>query len=174
MRQLIASELREVATDLEVEMERLSSLEQQIEQAQKEIGNYPNLASVFYESLALKLHNFYTGCERIFQIVASELNGGLPSNYDWHRRLLNRMAIAQKERPALIEKETAQGLAEYLAFRHIVRNIYGFELDAQRVERLVQNYYSVWQQFKHDVENFLSWLRACVDEMETFLDVPSD
>lgn len=174
MRQLTASELREVATDIEVELARLNTLEQQIEQAQTELNNYPDLANVFYESLALKLHNFYTGCERIFQIIASELNGGLPSQYDWHRRLLNRMATAHQERPAVLTKETAQSLAEYLAFRHVVRIIYGFELDAQRVERLVKEYYSVWHPFKRDIDSFLTWLNTFADKLESFPDAPSD
>lgn len=32
------------------------------------------------ESAALRLHNFYTGCERIFKIIAVELNGVLSQN----------------------------------------------------------------------------------------------
>ena len=78
MTQISASQLREIALDIENELARLSQLEAQIKTVEAEINNNPNLANIFYESLALKLHNFYTGCERIFQIVASELNGGLP------------------------------------------------------------------------------------------------
>ena len=167
MRQISAGELREIATDIEGEMTRLSSLEEQIQLVQTEISKQPNLSNIFYESQALKLHNFYTGCERIFQIVASELNGGLPSGYDLHRRLLTRMSTAQKQRPALLTRETAKKLEEYLAFRHVVRNIYGFELVAQRVEGLVQGYYLVWQQFGHDVQEFLHWLRTLADEIES-------
>jgi hypothetical protein len=166
MTPISASKLREIVIDIENELERLSQLEIQVQIVQKEIAKNPTLANIFYESLALKLHNFYTGCERIFQIVASELNGGLPSSYDWHRRLLTRMATKQSERPALISQETAINLAEYLAFRHVVRNIYGFELEKKRVEYLVQNYFKVWQHFKQDMQNFLSWLRILADSLE--------
>jgi uncharacterized protein YutE (UPF0331/DUF86 family) len=166
MRQISTDELREIATDIENELERLSQLEEQIQRVEIEIGRYPALANIFYESLALKLHNFYTGCERIFQIVASELNGGLPSSYDWHRRLLTRMTTTQEQRPAMLTKETAQRLEEYLAFRHVVRNIYGFELDPQRVENLIKDYHSVWQQFKEDVQEFLDWLRKLAENIE--------
>ena len=166
MSQISASKLREIAIDIENELARLSQLETQIKMVEEEIAKNPHLAKIFYESLALKLHNFYTGCERIFQIVASELNGGLPSSYDWHRRLLTRMATKQQERPALLTKETVGSLSEYLGFRHVVRNIYGFELETQRVKYLVQNYYEVWRNFNQDVGEFISWLRNLADSLE--------
>lgn len=167
MRQISTTELREIATDIENEMIRLSRLEEQINLVQIEIGKNPNLSNIFYESLALKLHNFYTGCERIFQIVASELNGGLPSSYDWHRRLLNRMATVQDKRPAILSQQTAKILEEYLAFRHVVRNIYGFELEPQRLENLVKTYPLVWQKFQHEIQEFLQWLKTLADNLES-------
>jgi hypothetical protein len=166
MTPISASKLREIATDIENELERLTQLEIQIKIVREEIAKNSNLADIFYESLALKLHNFYTGCERIFQIIASELNGGLPSGYDWHRRLLTRMATSQERRPAILTQQTVRGLGEYLAFRHVVRNIYGFELETQRVEYLVQNYFEVWHNFKQDLQNFLSWLKVLANSLE--------
>jgi hypothetical protein len=166
MTPISASKLREIAIDIENELARLSQLETQIRRVQAEIDKNPDLSPIFYESLALKLHNFYTGCERIFQIVASELNGGLPSSYDWHRRLLTRMATKQSQRPALITKETANNLAEYLGFRHVVRNIYGFELEIQRVESLVQKYYEIWHNFNRDIGEFIDWLRNLANSLE--------
>ncbi|MDV3001967.1 MAG: hypothetical protein N5P05_003573 [Chroococcopsis gigantea SAG 12.99] len=130
-----------------------------------ELLKNPGLETIFAESLALKLHNFYTGCERIFQIIASELNGGLPSNYDWHRRLLTRMASPQDYRPAVLSTETAQKLGEYLSFRYVVRNIYGFELQKQRIDILVNNYYKIWPQVREDIINFLTWLKKTADNL---------
>jgi hypothetical protein len=72
MRQISGIELREIASDIEAELEKISQLEGQIEQVETQLTTQPNLANIFYESLALKLHNFYTGCERIFQIVSSD------------------------------------------------------------------------------------------------------
>lgn len=160
MRQMNAGELREIVIDIENEIDRLDQLEERTRSVQVEILANPQLADLLAESLALKLHNFYTGCERIFQIIASELNGGLPSGYDWHRRLLNRMANPQDYRPAVLREETAQKLNEYLGFRHVVRNIYGFELDKQRLEILAGNYYEVWEQTREDIQTFLLWLKT--------------
>ena len=166
MRQISAIELREIASKIKAELDKISQLESQIEQVKTQLNNQPNLANIFYESLALKLHNFYTGCERIFQIVASELNGGIPSNYDWHRRVLTRMATQQEERPALISSETRKILEEYLAFRHVVRNIYGFELDPERLDNLVKHYPVVWEKFEQDVIQFVNWLKSVADKLD--------
>jgi hypothetical protein len=125
MKQLTAPELKEIALDIEVELTQLTRLRQEIEKVNRLIDAQPDLADLFYENQALKLHNFYNGCERIFRIVASELNDALPDGYDWHKRLLERMAIAHEGRPALISNQTARLLEKYLSFRHAVRNIYG-------------------------------------------------
>ena len=66
MRSISANQVRELVTDIDVELERLGRLETGINQVQDEIRRTPELAAILYESIALNLHNFYTGCERIF------------------------------------------------------------------------------------------------------------
>lgn len=166
MREMSSSQVRELADDIESELTRLARLEFDIPYVQREIGRDAEHRALLFESLALKLHNFYTGCERIFQLVASELNGAVPLGYDWHKRLLDRMSAEREGRPAVISAETAHELAEYLAFRHVVRNSYGFELDEDRVERLASDYPPVWQQFASDVRTFVDWLRDLADQLE--------
>jgi hypothetical protein len=166
MVQISAAQIREIVTDIQTELNKIAALEQQIRSTKLQIPANPDLTTIFYESLALKLHNFYTGCERIFQIVAAEMNGGLPTSFDWHRRLLNRMAIPHADRPALLRQSTAQRLEEYLAFRHVVRNIYGFELKPERLETLITDYPEVWQQFSQDIQTFLEWLNQLATELE--------
>jgi len=166
MREMSSSEIRELAADIENELQHLTRLEAEIRQVQEEIQHDPARASLFYENLALKLHNFYTGCERILRLVAAELNGALPSSYDWHRRLLERMSAEREGRPAVLAPQTAQRLEEYLAFRHVVRNVYGFELDPQRIKQLVTAYPSVWHLFEVEVRSFVKWLRALAERLE--------
>ena len=38
-------------------------------------------------------------------------------------------------------KELAASLDEFLSFRHLFRNIYGFELIGDRVDRLVEKFF---------------------------------
>ena len=78
MKQKSASELRELAADLESELAKLQRLQQDFLMVRDEIARDPAHAHLFYENLALKLHNFYTGCERVLQMVATEMNGALP------------------------------------------------------------------------------------------------
>jgi hypothetical protein len=165
MRESNPNEIQALATDLELELGLMQRLEQDILAVQQEIQRDPERANLFYEVQALKLHNFYTGCERIFSLIVSEFNGGKPSGFDWHQRLLQRMTVAQQERPQVISAETAQRLKEYLGFRHVVRNVYGFDLDIERVARLIQTYPQVWQQFKQEIQTFVTWLR----ELATYL-----
>jgi len=56
--------------------------------------------------------------------------------------------------------------SEFLAFRHIVRNIYGFELDTERVGRLLDKYPAAWRSFESDARRFLDWMRALAAELD--------
>jgi len=165
MRGTNAETLLTIATDLELELRQMGRLEQDIWAVQQEIQRDPDRAKLFYEVQALKLHNFYTGCERIFSLIVSELNGGKPEGFDWHKRLLQRMTVADRDRPPVISTETAQRLNEFLGFRHVVRNVYAFDLDTQRVARLIEAYPDVWHQFQREIEEFISWLKKLAGDL---------
>jgi hypothetical protein len=67
------------------------------------------------ESAALRLHNFYTGCERVLKTIAVDVNGGMPLGEDWHKRLLRQMSLpVDGVRPVVITKETLEALEELL------------------------------------------------------------
>jgi hypothetical protein len=166
MRESSFSEIQALAVDLELELAQMQRLEQDILVVQQEIQRDPERAHLFYEVQALKLHNFYTGCERIFSLIVSEFNGGKPSGFDWHQRLLQRMAVALQDRPQVISPETAQRLKEYLGFRHVVRNVYGFDLDIERVARLIQTYPDTWHQFDREIKIFVAWLQELVSNLQ--------
>lgn len=111
------------------------------------------------ESAALRLHNFYTGCERIFKLIISEVNGGVPHELDWHKRILTQVSLEIKDiRPAVISLKTRKDLEELLRFRHIVRNIYGFELKSERIEALIALTISLSPRFTKEIENFMTFL----------------
>lgn len=111
------------------------------------------------ESVALRLHNFYTGCENIFKFIAVELNGFTPDTLSWPKRLLDQMALPiEKIRPAVISDSTRNTLMENLAFRHVVRNIYGYELDSGRIQRLLQTTLRTFPVLKGEIEAFAQFL----------------
>jgi len=159
MRKVKAVEVIALAEDILAELAKIQQLEWQIQRVQTELEHDSARADLLYENFALKLHNFYTGCERIFQLVATELNGGLPTGSDWHRRLLDRMKAEREGRPAVISASMTVKLQEYLGFRHVVRSLYGYELDPQRIAKLVSTYPEVWHQFEREIQSFVIWLR---------------
>jgi hypothetical protein len=167
MKALSPEAIRELGSDIELELSRLAHLQQTIQVAQEEVQRDPLHADLFYESLALKLHNFYTGCERIFRLVATEMNGGLPAGADWHKRLLDRMSDERQGRPAVLSASTASALQEFLGFRHVVRSVYGYELDPERIAQLLSRYPQVWRDLEQDLRQFGAWLRAFADQLET-------
>ncbi|MBS1259528.1 MAG: hypothetical protein MAG551_02600 [Candidatus Scalindua arabica] len=101
------------------------------------------------------LHDFYNSCERIFKLITKEVNGDFEAEEHWHKQLLYRMTLELKDtRPAVISKDLAASLDEFLTFRHLFRNIYGFELMGDRLDRLVETFFVVSEQFKKEIESF--------------------
>jgi len=166
MRESNARQLLAIAADLELELGQMKRLEHDILAVQQEIQRDPERAKLFYEVQALKLHNFYTACERIFSLIVSEFNGAKPEGFDWHKRLLQRMTIAQEERLPVISVETARQLNDFLGFRHVVRNVYAFDLDTERVARLVATYPAVWHQFEQEIQGFIDWLKQLATSLD--------
>lgn len=156
-------QLLDVVSDIEAELARVHRVAEDVTEVVDAIGLHSDVAPWLNESIALKLHNYYTGCERIFQTVATELNGGLPSGAEWHIRLLDRMSQQRERRIAVVSITTAQLLQPYLSFRHVVRNIYGFELDPNRLLDLARRLPATHAAVYADVRQFMSWLRGLAE-----------
>jgi hypothetical protein len=62
-------------------------------------------------------------------------------------------------RPRVISDELAAELDEFLAFRHLFRNIYGFELKGDRIDYLSGKFDRVVETFRKEIEDFLIFLR---------------
>jgi len=76
----------------------------------------------FLNSVALNLHSFYNGLERVMELVALEMDGGTLGGEAWHAELLRQMALELPSvRPAMLSPDTGQRLDEYRKFRHRVR-----------------------------------------------------
>ncbi len=69
----------------------------------------------------------------------------------------------KKVRPQVITKETANELDEYRGFRHIVRNVYTFNLSKERVKPLVKNLPELKKKTREDIEEFLEYLEDKAD-----------
>lgn len=105
------------------------------------------------------LHDFYNGVERVFLRIARELNGGIPRGEQWHRNLIDDMALTIPEvRPAVIDAGLANVLGEYLRFRHVFRNVYGGVLEPQRMADLEERLPETLTAFSECIQGFLRWM----------------
>lgn len=146
--------LLEIISRIEGELQNLKELK-------FELNSIKNKKGVIYKrSKGSILHDFYNCCERIFKKIAIELNQGYEETEKWHKTLLYRMTIPIKEiRPHVISEELAADLDEYLAFRHLFRSIYGFELKGDRIDRLAEKFESVSNKFIEEIKKFLGYLQ---------------
>lgn len=111
-------------------------------------------------ALGSLLHDFYTLVEDIFELIAQDINGGRsPESFDWHKRLLSRMSIAiPGVRPAVISEELRMRLEEYLRFRHVFRNVYGYLLDWERMRPLLDGLSETHKTFHKEMGHFRTFL----------------
>ena len=127
----VAGRIRQELTALEAVAARASG-------AWAEAAQSPGGYNV--DAAALNLHGFYAGLERVFLVVAERIDMAVPSGASWHRELLRQMAVELPDtRPAVISEELADELDRYRGFRHVVRNVYAYVLDARRVGELVED-----------------------------------
>lgn len=115
----------------------------------------------YLDGVALNLHGFYSGLERIFERVASTIDGNVPDGANWHQELLNQMSIEiPGSRPAVISPETVDMLQDYRGFRHIVRNVYTYHLNPDKMERLINNLDAVHEKVTAELTAFAGFLQS--------------
>ncbi len=113
----------------------------------------------FIDSVALNLHGFYSGIERLFELVANQVDEAALEGESWHRLLLERMARPVPEvRPAVINPQTAAKLDEFRKFRHLVRNVYTANLDPSRMAGLMNELIPLWKQLESELSEFARFL----------------
>jgi hypothetical protein len=68
-------------------------------------------------------------------------------------------------RPAVISKELREQLDEYLRFRHVFRNVYGFNLDKARLTELISGLEGVFIDFQGAIQEFNKFLMIIASEI---------
>lgn len=113
----------------------------------------------YLDGVALNLHGFYSGLERIFEDIARAVDRSIPTGTEWHRDLLLQMADEVSTiRPAVIDIAVRRCLDEYRGFRQIVRNIYTFNLRPSRMQELTTDLPSCYTNVKGSLLHFISFL----------------
>jgi hypothetical protein len=151
----LAARIRQVLQDVERVVSRAEFLFSQAQQ--KEDDGY-------LDGVALNLHGFYGGIERILEDIARSVDGFVPSGPEWHKDLLLQMADPMNAiRIAVIGMETRQCLDEYRGFRHLVRNVYTFNLRPSRLKELTLELRACYAATQRDLTHFIAFLEALAD-----------
>jgi len=153
----LVGQIKQALEDLEGVGQRVNDL---LTQAQRS----PDRA--YLEAAALYLHTFYSGVEQIFIDIAREIDEATPTHEGWHKALLRQMAAELPAvRPPVITIETRRCLDEYRGFRHVVRNVYTFNLNPNRIMELATALPDCYQAIKRDLADFSQFLlRASQEE----------
>lgn len=141
-----------LSSEIEKELDNLDELRKEMKEIKSE-------SIILRRSMGSILHDFYNCCERIFKKIAFDINGGYEDTEKWHKSLLVKMTIPIKRvRPPVISEELAAELDEYLSFRHVFRNIYGFELKGERIGYLARKFDKIADRFIKEIKIFLALL----------------
>jgi trans-2-enoyl-CoA reductase len=138
----------------------LKDLEQVVQRCQAIWEQY-NLSNndQLLDAIALNLHSFYTGLEQILEQIADTYDEFKPQGRSWHKELLLQMASeVSPVRPAVISNSLLELLTPYRGFRHVVRNIYTFNLDSVQIKPLVENLRLTHQQLEQELLKFSQFL----------------
>ena len=115
----------------------------------------------YYDGIALNLHSFYTGIERILEDIAREVDGSIPTGQNWHRDLLVQMSVAvPSTRPIVIQRNARNCLDEYRGLRHVIQNVYTFNLQPSRLRTLVEALPQCYDALVQDLGRLCAFLEA--------------
>jgi len=146
----ISNRIRSEIVELEQVLQRI---EEGWKRAKRSGDNY------YLDGVALNLHGFYSELERIFEIIAINVDGIKPVGESWHQELLKKMAEEISEiRPAVISNSSFKRLNDYRGFRHVVRNIYTFNFDPTKMQKLVEGAPELFRQVRDELLAFAEFM----------------
>jgi len=116
---------------------------------------------ILADSLATCLHSFYTGLERLFEVIVREVDGARSRPAEWHRELLMAVSVDRLGlRPAVISEAGYRMLDEYRSFRHLFRHLYTHHIDPGRIFGLMELLGETWSVVREDLVRFLAYLES--------------
>lgn len=138
----------------------LSELKHVVDRTMQAWEKAAKLEDDFYlDSVALNLHAFYSGLERVFEKLASTIDRSVPSAANWHQELLTQMQTEiPSVRPAVISSQLKESLEEYRGFRHVVRNVYTYHLKPEKLKILVGNLVGTFEMASKELAAFGGFL----------------
>ncbi|RDV81207.1 antitoxin [Ammonifex thiophilus] len=168
-------EINVIRTRVEAELEELTVIKQRISKyltLLERVRGRSEQASLLDVSdacllLGAALDDFYLCVERIFKMLATEVDELLPKGESWHRDLLLQISREIPGiRPPVISQELAVELDELRRFRHLFRNIYGHSLQEERVKELALKAVSLFERIKEELSTFFERMLALSERVD--------
>ena len=148
----LAERIRDEITDLDRSVARVSAAWERGKRAAADQDYY-------LDAVALNLHGFYSGVERLFELTARYIDRTMPDGDSWHQELATQMAREMPDiRPAVISADVAEALDEYRRFRHLVRNIYATNLAPAKMQGLIDHLPALWLELRIELAAFAAFL----------------
>lgn len=145
------------------EISDLDSLAQRISRAWRFAQTSPAEQDMFLDSVALGLHGFYSGLESLLLQVARHLDDNVPDGDGWHAKLITQMHVETDLRPAVIALSDVEFLDELRRFRHLVRNVYAFNLLPDRIQPLVERITEQWPHLRSELVAFSEFIASLIE-----------
>jgi len=118
-----------------------------------------NADDYYLDGVALNLHGFYGGLERIFELIATVIDGAKPKGENWHQMLLRQMTVeVPGSRPAVISQSICDRLDDYRGFRHVVRSVYAYNFETAKLRKLVIDLSATLDQTRAELLAFAGFL----------------
>ena len=94
------------------------------------------------------------------ELIARRIDYWKPTGDQWHRQLLEQMSIDIPEiRPTILSESTRSRLDEFRRFRHVVRSIYAYRIEANRVVELANQLPDLLQEFEKEIRQFITFIQ---------------
>jgi hypothetical protein len=151
------AKLAHVANRIRSELGELEEVVRRVEEGWKRAERSGD--DYYLDGVALNLHGLYSGLERIFEVIALNVDGRKPEGENWHQELLRQMSTEILEmRPAVISESSDGALNEYRGFRHVVRNIYTYTFNRVKMRKLVEEAPGLFNQVRAELLAFADFL----------------
>lgn len=138
--------------DLREQWRVIEEVYRRVEERRQVASDVP--ASV--EGLAYQLHNLYSACEQLFELIARAFENQIDARR-YHVDLLRRMRTElEGVRPALLSQALERDLNELRAFRHLFRHAYGVELKPDQVSAMARVADGIREPLKAALDRFTS------------------
>jgi hypothetical protein len=101
----------------------------------------------------------------VFERIARNVEGSLPTGADWHVALLESMRLELPNvRPAVISLATFHLLRKLLAFRHFFRHAYAISWDGEKLRAAREDMVAVAQRIDADLDRWDDYLREVAEQ----------